>query len=207
MILFDRSHLGLLDIDGRAERLRAPGGELRGGRRARRRRGAAQGRLHPRPADRGRRSRRRGRSAGSTASRCWCARGASSQPRSTRSSPTTRASTSASSSWSGRRRMSGHSKWSSIKHKKGAADAKRGQLFSKLTRAIIVAAREGGPGSRRERDPRHGHPEGARQLHAQGQHRARRSPAARARRRRASPTRRSRTRATETAASRSSSKR
>ena len=41
--------------------------------------------------------------------------------------------------------MSGHSKWSSIKHKKGAADAKRGNLFSKLSRAIIVAAREGGP--------------------------------------------------------------
>jgi len=41
--------------------------------------------------------------------------------------------------------LSGHSKWSSIKHKKGAADAKRGQLFSKLSRAIIVAAREGGP--------------------------------------------------------------
>jgi YebC/PmpR family DNA-binding regulatory protein len=41
--------------------------------------------------------------------------------------------------------MSGHSKWSSIKHKKGAADKKRGQLFSKLSRAIIVAAREGGP--------------------------------------------------------------
>jgi YebC/PmpR family DNA-binding regulatory protein len=41
--------------------------------------------------------------------------------------------------------MSGHSKWSSIKHKKGAADAKRGKLFSKLTRAIIVAARAGGP--------------------------------------------------------------
>ena len=40
--------------------------------------------------------------------------------------------------------MSGHSKWSSIKHKKGAVDAKRGKLFSKLTRAIIVAAREGG---------------------------------------------------------------
>ncbi|HET6695702.1 MAG TPA: YebC/PmpR family DNA-binding transcriptional regulator [Gaiellaceae bacterium] len=40
--------------------------------------------------------------------------------------------------------MSGHSKWSSIKHKKGAADAKRGKLFSKLSRAIIVAAREGG---------------------------------------------------------------
>ena len=40
--------------------------------------------------------------------------------------------------------MSGHSKWSSIKHKKGAADAKRGALFTKLTRAITVAAREGG---------------------------------------------------------------
>src|ERR1051326_386604 len=41
--------------------------------------------------------------------------------------------------------MSGHSKWSSIKHKKGAADVKRGKLFSKLTRALIVAAKEGGP--------------------------------------------------------------
>lgn len=40
--------------------------------------------------------------------------------------------------------MSGHSKWSSIKHKKGAADAKRGQLFTKLTRALIVAAKDGG---------------------------------------------------------------
>jgi YebC/PmpR family DNA-binding regulatory protein len=41
--------------------------------------------------------------------------------------------------------VSGHSKWSTIKHRKGAADAKRGKLFSKLTRAIIVAAKEGGP--------------------------------------------------------------
>jgi len=41
--------------------------------------------------------------------------------------------------------VSGHSKWSSIKHKKGVADARRGKLFSKLSRAIIVAAREGGP--------------------------------------------------------------
>jgi YebC/PmpR family DNA-binding regulatory protein len=40
--------------------------------------------------------------------------------------------------------MSGHSKWSSIKHKKAAADAKRGKQFSKLARAIIVAARDGG---------------------------------------------------------------
>ena len=41
--------------------------------------------------------------------------------------------------------MSGHSKWSTIKHKKGAADARRGKLFSKLSRAIMVAAKEGGP--------------------------------------------------------------
>ena len=40
--------------------------------------------------------------------------------------------------------MSGHSKWHSIKHQKGVADARRGQLFTKLTREIIVAAREGG---------------------------------------------------------------
>lgn len=40
--------------------------------------------------------------------------------------------------------MSGHNKWSSIKHQKGAADAKRGQLFTKLTREIIVAVRQGG---------------------------------------------------------------
>ncbi|MDO8503409.1 MAG: YebC/PmpR family DNA-binding transcriptional regulator [bacterium] len=40
--------------------------------------------------------------------------------------------------------MSGHSKWSTIKRQKGVNDAKRGQLFSKLTRAITLAAREGG---------------------------------------------------------------
>jgi YebC/PmpR family DNA-binding regulatory protein len=40
--------------------------------------------------------------------------------------------------------MSGHSKWSSIKHQKGVTDAKRGQLFTKLTREIIAATREGG---------------------------------------------------------------
>ena len=40
--------------------------------------------------------------------------------------------------------MSGHSKWASIKHRKAATDAKRGQLFTKLARAIAVAAREGG---------------------------------------------------------------
>jgi YebC/PmpR family DNA-binding regulatory protein len=41
--------------------------------------------------------------------------------------------------------VSGHSKWSTIKHKKGAADAKRGKLFARLIRAIEAAARDGGP--------------------------------------------------------------
>jgi YebC/PmpR family DNA-binding regulatory protein len=41
--------------------------------------------------------------------------------------------------------MSGHSKWSTIKRKKGAVDAKRGALFTKLSRELIIAAREGGP--------------------------------------------------------------
>lgn len=40
--------------------------------------------------------------------------------------------------------MSGHSKWSTIKRKKGAADAKRGKLFTKLIKEISIAAREGG---------------------------------------------------------------
>ena len=43
--------------------------------------------------------------------------------------------------------MSGHSKWASIKHKKGAADAKRGRVFTKLIREITVAARSGGGSS------------------------------------------------------------
>ncbi len=40
--------------------------------------------------------------------------------------------------------MSGHSKWATIKHKKGAADARRGKLFTKLIKEIAVAARQGG---------------------------------------------------------------
>jgi YebC/PmpR family DNA-binding regulatory protein len=40
--------------------------------------------------------------------------------------------------------MSGHSKWATIKRKKGTADAKRGQLFTRLAREIVLAAREGG---------------------------------------------------------------
>lgn len=43
------------------------------------------------------------------------------------------------------RGMSGHSKWSTIKRQKGATDAKRGRLFSKLVRAISIAAKLGGP--------------------------------------------------------------
>ena len=41
--------------------------------------------------------------------------------------------------------MSGHSKWSTIKRKKGATDAKRGQIFTKFGKEIALAAREGGP--------------------------------------------------------------
>ena len=40
--------------------------------------------------------------------------------------------------------MSGHSKWQTIKHKKGAADAKRGQMFTKLIKEISISARQGG---------------------------------------------------------------
>ena len=40
--------------------------------------------------------------------------------------------------------MSGHSKWSTIKHKKAATDAKRGKIFTRLAREITIAAREGG---------------------------------------------------------------
>ena len=40
--------------------------------------------------------------------------------------------------------MSGHNKWSTIKHKKGAADAKRGKVFTKLIKELTVAARDGG---------------------------------------------------------------
>ena len=40
--------------------------------------------------------------------------------------------------------MSGHSKWATIKHKKGALDAKRGKIFTRLIREISMAARAGG---------------------------------------------------------------
>src|SRR5579864_40222 len=41
--------------------------------------------------------------------------------------------------------MSGHSKWAGIKHKKAVVDARRGQLFTKVSRELSVSAREGGP--------------------------------------------------------------
>lgn len=40
--------------------------------------------------------------------------------------------------------MSGHSKWATIKHKKGAADAKRGKIFTRLIKEITIAAKQGG---------------------------------------------------------------
>jgi len=43
--------------------------------------------------------------------------------------------------------MSGHSKWSTIKRKKGAADAKRGKIFTKIIKEIMISVREGGPDS------------------------------------------------------------
>ena len=39
--------------------------------------------------------------------------------------------------------MAGHSKWANIKHKKGAADKKKGKIFSRITKEIMVAARQG----------------------------------------------------------------
>ena len=41
--------------------------------------------------------------------------------------------------------MAGHSKWANIQHRKGAQDAKRGKIFTKLIREITVASRMGGP--------------------------------------------------------------
>ena len=68
--------------------------------------------------------------------------------------------------------MSGHSKWSTIKRKKGADDAKRGNIFTRLAREIAIAAREGGGDPRRQLRPASGGRQGARQQHAQGEHRA-----------------------------------
>ena len=68
--------------------------------------------------------------------------------------------------------MSGHSKWASIKHKKGALDAKRGKIFTKLIREITVSAKLGGGDPTGNARLRVGHPGCQSGEHAQGQHRA-----------------------------------
>ena len=80
--------------------------------------------------------------------------------------------------------MSGHSKWASIKHKKAATDARRGQLFTKLARAITIAAREGGGDPDANFTLAAAIAEGARLLDAQGQHPAGDRPGHRSRGRR-----------------------
>ena len=69
--------------------------------------------------------------------------------------------------------MSGHSKWATIKHKKGALDAKRGQMFTKLIKEISIAARMGGGDAEGEPSPSHRRSQGSRRQHAQGQYRSR----------------------------------
>ena len=68
--------------------------------------------------------------------------------------------------------MSGHSKWHSIKHKKGAADAKRGKLFTRIIKELTVAARERGwrPGQQSPAPDRRGRCQG--REHARRQHQA-----------------------------------
>ena len=68
--------------------------------------------------------------------------------------------------------MSGHSKWATIKHRKGAADKRRGKLFAKLIRQVEVAAREGGGDLDANPTPSHHVPEGKGQLGAPRHHRA-----------------------------------
>src|SRR4051795_8195305 len=95
-------------------------------------------------------SERRSSSARGRTSRCWrhttgtpcsCGRANCSRRRSIRSSRTTTGSTGCSSKECD---VSGHSKWATIKHQKGAKDKARGKLFAKLIRQVEVAAREGG---------------------------------------------------------------
>ncbi len=69
--------------------------------------------------------------------------------------------------------MSGHSKWATIKHKKGALDAKRGKIFTRLIKEIMVAAKAGGgdPDGNPRLRSRHRGRQG--REHAQRQHLAR----------------------------------
>ena len=101
--------------------------------------------------------------------------------------------------------MSGHSKWHSIKHKKGALDAKRGKVFTRIIKELTVAARVGGgdPGM----NPRlRTIMADAKSVNMPNENIARPSGAARVKNR-ASATRKSPTRATAPAARRSSSNR
>ena len=167
--------LGAIDISVQPQRLRAPGRELRGRPRAPGRRPSRCAECSSgRPA-----SQTPGRtwrcSRSSTASRCSCARvGSSSPPFHPELTDDTRVSTSA--SWSSFSRLRGGRcpgirKWSSIKHKKGAADAKRGKLFAELAREVIVAASKGGPRPGREPRPPEAIEKAREVLPAEGQHR------------------------------------
>ena len=69
--------------------------------------------------------------------------------------------------------MSGHSKWHTIKHKKGAADAKRGKIFTRIIKELTVAARNGGGDPDIEPAPAHDHRRGQVGQHAGRQHQAR----------------------------------
>jgi hypothetical protein len=68
--------------------------------------------------------------------------------------------------------MSGHSKWATTKHRKGAKDSARAKVFAKLIRQVEVAAREGGGDVDDQREPAHDVPEGPRGLGADRHHRA-----------------------------------
>ena len=68
--------------------------------------------------------------------------------------------------------MSGHSKWHTIKHKKGAADAKRGRVFTRIIKELTVAARAGGRRPRHQSAPAHDRGRGEAGEHARRQHQA-----------------------------------
>ena len=155
------------------QRLRPPGRQLRGRpRRRRARRPAVPRRVHPRAGGRAGRPGRRGAGRARRPCRCWPARARSSSPRSIRSCPATAPASHASLPRRRSTSMSGHSKWATIKHKKGAADKARGKLFAKLIRQVEVAAREGGGDLERQPHAAHDVPEGPGRVGAPRHHRA-----------------------------------
>ena len=101
--------------------------------------------------------------------------------------------------------MSGHSKWATIKRKKGKLDAERGKIFTKAIKEITIAARDGGGDPEGEPPPAHRHPRGQGGQHARRQHQAG-DPEGDRRASRASTTRSTPTRATAPAAWPSSSR-